>query len=151
MTRVGAAGTRAATGAMVVLAAALAAGASLLHWAGIRTLAHELSAELVYAVGAATVLMVVAVTIGAEPWRVLRPERGLRQARGSFLVGLAVAAAAAGASVLGVLPSAGGGEHAGHAMTEVVGGDPRAWIRLLVELLLVAALGWLAIRSSRPA
>lgn len=135
---------------VVGIAAVLAAGASLLHWAGVRTLAHDLTPEIVYAVAAASALMGVSVLVGAEPWRSLQVEPGMQLARRIFLAGLGVAGVAAVVSGIGALPYPDSGDHAGHAVTTVADGDVREWIRLGLELLLVVALGWLAIRASGP-
>jgi hypothetical protein len=130
------------------VAAALSAGASLLHWITTSTDTHSWSGDAVVSLVAGAALMGLAIVLVARPWSV-------RAARTVNVVGGVGTALVVIAFILPVLSAATSGHagDAGHAGHDVGGGEAVAAanaVRTVLEVALVGVLLWMH-RMTGPA
>jgi len=125
------------------LAAALSAGASLLHWIATDSDTHNWSGDTVVSLVAGAALMALAIALMARPWNV-------RTARAMYLIGAVATAGVVIAFLLSLLlaqPSTPG--HVGHD----VHGEHIATvdaIRTTVEVALIGVLLWKLRLTGQP-
>lgn len=139
---------------MIWVAAALAAGASLLRWAATDSQAHAWSAGTLLALLAAAVQMTLAVVLaggGAPDEREghLLGARSASAARATYVVAAVVNAVIILAFLPTLLPGASTEAHGGHGGGTAAGIGILDALRLGLEVALVAVLLWLYRRSRR--
>lgn len=130
------------------LGAALAAGASLLHWSTTGTDTHDWSGDAVVSLVAGAALMGLALLLAARPW-------SAETTRTICLIGAMGTAVVLVFFLLPVLSEATSGHarqagHGGHGMA----GDDAAVsadvVRMTLEAVLIGVLVWLHRLTSRP-
>lgn len=128
------------------LAAALAAGASLLHWVNTGSDTHDWSATAAFSLLAGVVLMGLAMLLVARPW-------SASATRTISLLGVAGTALVVVAFLLPVLSTATSGHasDAGHPRHEVADGAiaPVGIIRTAAEVALIGVMAWLYRTTAR--
>lgn len=130
------------------LAAALAAGASLLHWITTSTATHDWSGDAVVSLVAGAALMALALLLAARPW-------SAETSRTICLIGAVGTAVALVFFLLPELSEATSGHarqavHDGHGMA---GGDAAVSAdvaRMTLEAVLIGVLVWLLRLTGRP-
>jgi hypothetical protein len=124
------------------VAAALAAGASLLHWIGTdNTDTHSWSGDALVSLVAGAALMGLAIVLVARP-------RSVRTARAVYLVGAVGTAVVVMAVLLPLLSGAtsghaGNAAHSGHDAGGAEGIASADAIRAALELVLIGVLAWM--------
>lgn len=136
---------------MAWLAAGLAAGASLLHWAAGENTTHQASVGSVLLIVAASAQVLLAMLLVLAPWR------GAGARRAGLERPVYVAGAALNTAIILVLalplvlaPSADSHPSA-HAMAQAEGIGPLTIVALAMEVILVGLLLWMVRLAGRPA
>jgi hypothetical protein len=128
------------------VAAALAAGASLLRWAATDTQAHAWSVDALIALAAAAAQMTLAVLLVGRPapMRDAASDRdsGVDVSRTVYLAGALINAAVVLAFVPALIPTAPTDPHGGHGGM-AVGPAAIDALRLGIEVALIGVLLWL--------
>lgn len=130
------------------LAAALAAGASLLHWLTTSTDTHDWSGDAVVSLVAGGALMALALLLAARPW-------SAETTRTICLIGAAGTAVVLMFFLLPVLSEVTSGHprQASHDAHGMAGDDAAVSadvVRMTLEALLIGALAWLHRLTGRP-
>lgn len=133
--------TRPGLPAASLVAAAVAAGASLLNWVGTTTDTHSWSSDAVISLLGGAGLMALAIALAGRPW-------SLRTLRTLCLVGAVGTAVALMAYLLPVLSEltsghAEQGEHAGHTLAGSDALITAEVVRTAMEVILIGLLAWM--------
>jgi len=136
---------------MTWLAAGLAAGASLLHWAAGEINTHQGSVAGVLLIVAAAAQVLLAMLLVLAPWSGAGARRaGLE--RTVYGAGAALNAAIVLAMALPLVLATSANPHpSAHAMAQAEGLVPLNIVGLAVEVILVGLLLWMVRLAGRPA
>jgi len=135
--------------AMAWLAAGLAAGASLLHWAAGENNTHQASAAGVLLIAAASAQVLLAMLLVLAPWRGAgAPRAGLE--RTVYVAGAALNTAVFLALALPLVLTPSADPHpSAHAMAQAEGIGPLTIVALATEVVLVGLLLWMVRLAGR--
>lgn len=133
------------------LAAGLAAGASLLHWAAGENNTHQGSVAGVLLIAAAAAQVLLAMLLVLAPWRGAGARRAALE-RTVYVAGAALNTAIVLALALPLVVAPSADPHpSAHAMAQAEGIGPLNIIALAVEVILVGLLLWMVRLAGRPA
>ena len=134
---------------MAWLAAGLAAGASLLHWAVGENTTHQASVGSVLLIVTASAQVLLAMLLVLAPWRGAGARRaGLE--RQVYVAGAALNTAIVLALALPLVMAPSADPHpSAHAMAQVAGIGPLKIVALAIEVILVGLLLWMVRLAGR--